>query len=116
MRRRLLAATAVLSLLGVFGQGVAGAAPTPKYTVTCVLGDRTTVRWQRASLSRVTFDWSAPVGSTATYQSVSTSVSSRPSHGIAITGTPINLNPATATVTLTPADGTPPETVTVSCG
>jgi hypothetical protein len=108
-------AAAACSLVAVVGQGVAGAAPTPKYTVTCTVGDRTIVRWQRASLSQVTFDWSAPAGSGATYQSVAASVSPKPSHGLAIAGTPINPNPATATVTLTPADGGQPDTVTVNC-
>ena len=96
MSKRLLIAAAASLLLGVLGQGVAGAAPTPKYTVTCVVGDRTIARWQRARLSKVTLDWSAPLGSVTA-------------------GTPLNPNPATATATFTPADGSPPDVVTVNC-
>jgi hypothetical protein len=115
MSKRLLVAAAALSLLGVLGQGVAGAAPTPKYTVTCAVGDRTIARWQRASLSKVTFDWTAPPGSGVTYPGDSTEVSKRPSHGSVIVATPINPNPATATVTFTRADGSSTDVVTVSC-
>jgi len=115
MRKRLLIAAAASLLLGVFGQGVAGAAPTPKYTVTCAIGDRTIARWQRVRLSQVTFAWSAPPGSATIYPSVSATVSPRPSHGIVTVGTPIVPNPATATVTFTRADGSPPDVVTVNC-
>jgi len=115
MRKLLLIAAAASSLLGVLGPGVAGAAPTPKYTVTCALGDRTIARWQRVSLSKVTFDWSALPGSPTTYPSVSATVAPRPSHGIVTTGTPIVQNPATATVTFTRANGSPPDVVTVNC-
>lgn len=115
MRKRLLIAAAAASLLGVLGGGVAGAAPTPKYTVTCTIGDTTIAHWQRVSLSQVTFDWSAPPGSASTYPSVSAAVSPRPSHGIVTVGTPIVPNPATATVTFTRADGSPPDVVTVNC-
>ena len=115
MSKRLLIAAAASSLLGVLGQGVAGAAPTPKYTVTCVVGDRTIARWQRARLSKVTLDWSAPLGSVTTYRTVSAAVSPRPPHGSVTAGTPLNPNPATATATFTPADGSPPDVVTVNC-
>lgn len=116
MSKRLLIAAAAVSLLGVLGQGVAGAAPTPKYTVTCALGDRTIARWQRVGVSQVTFDWTAPPGSAAVYQSVSATVAARPTHGIVTVGTPIVPNPASATVTFARADGSPPDVVTVSCG
>jgi len=115
MSKRLLIAAAAASLLGVLGQGVAGAAPTPKYTVTCASGDRTIAKWQRANLSKVTFDWTAPPGSGVTYASDSTAVSAKPPHGDVIIATPINPAPATATVTFTRADGSPPDVVTVNC-
>ena len=114
MRKRLLIAAAASSLFVVLGQGVAGAAPTPKYTVTCTAGDRTIAQWQRAGLSKVTIDWTAPPGSAATYPSDTTSVAAKPPHGSVTIGTPINPNPATATVTFTRADGTT-DVVTVNC-
>jgi hypothetical protein len=115
MSKRLLIAAAAASLLGVLGQGVAGAAPTPKYTVTCSLGDRTIAKWQRVGVSQVRFDWSAPPGSAAVYTGVGATVAPRPSHGIVTVGTPIVPNPATATVTFTQADGSPADVVTVDC-
>jgi hypothetical protein len=103
----------------MLGVGIAGAAPTPKYTVTCVVGDRTVAQWQRASVSRVTFDWAPPVGSTTTYAGVSAPVAARPPHGTVTVGTATDpvagVSPATATVTFTPADGSPPAVVVVSC-
>jgi hypothetical protein len=115
MSKRLLIAAAAASLLGVLGQGVAGAAPTPKYTVTCSLSDRTIAKWQRVGVSQVRFDWSAPPVSEAVYTGVGATVAPRPSHGIVTVGTPIVPNPATATVTFTQADGSPPDVVTVNC-
>ena len=115
MSKRLLIAAAAASLLGVLGQGVAGAAPTPKYTVTCSLNDRTIAKWQRVGVSQVRFDWSALPGSATTYPSVSATVAPKPPHGIVTVGTPIVPNPATATVTFTQADGSPADVVTVNC-
>ena len=118
MSKRLLiavSAASLLGVLGVLGQGVAGAAPTPKYTVTCSLGDRTIAKWQRVGVSQVRFDWSAPPGSATVYIGVGATVAARPSHGIVTVGTPIVPNPATATVTFTQADGSPADVVTVNC-
>ena len=63
MKRRLLIGAGAVSLMGVLGQGIAGAAPTPTYTVACVVGFNTTANWQHVKLGRVAFHWVAPAGS-----------------------------------------------------
>ena len=117
MRKSLLAAAVASSLVAVLGSGAAGAAPTPKITVTCTLGGTTAVSWQHARVVDVALTWAGPPGTV--YPGVDTPVASKAPHGLVTTATRVDSTagtaPATATSTLTFADGGAPEVVTVDC-
>ncbi len=66
-KKLLIGAATALSVLGIFGQGMAGAAPAPAYTVACAVGFNTTANWQHVKLSQVTFHWLAPEGSSTIF-------------------------------------------------
>ena len=88
MKRRLLIGATAVSLMGVLGHGIAGAAPAPKYTIACVVGFNTTAKWQHAKLSRVAFHWTAPAGSSATFPDRTVTIIRKAPHGSAFSTTP----------------------------
>lgn len=115
MKKRLLVGATAVSLLGFLGAGVAGAAPTPVYTVSCVVGGNTTANYQHVKLSQVTFEWSAP---NATFDSVTVSITRKAPNGFAFSTTPPagldNINPASVRVSFTHVDGST-DTVPMNC-
>jgi hypothetical protein len=117
MRKSLLAAAVASSLVAVLGSGAAGAAPTPKITVTCTIGDTTVVRWQRAQVADVAIAWAGPAGTV--YGGVDAPVTPKPPHGLVTVATPLDstagVAPAAATATVTFAAGGAPEVVTADC-
>ena len=117
MRKSLLAAAVASSLVAVLGSGAAGAAPTPKITVTCTVGDTTVVRWQRARVVEVAIAWAGPAGTA--YAGVDTPVTPKPPHGLVTVATPFDstagVPPTAATATLTLEGGGAPEVVPVDC-
>jgi hypothetical protein len=118
MRKQLLIGAAAVSLLGALGAAGAGAAPSPKYTVTCTVGGNTTAKWQRVTLSHITFEWFAPAGSTVVFTSADGPVQSTRRHGLAFLDTPpasAGVAPATVTVTFQHADGSGSDQVTEPC-
>ncbi len=118
MKRQLLIGAAAVSLVGAIGPVGAGAAPSPKYTVTCIVGGSTTAKWQRVTLSQITFAWAAPAGSTITFPSFTGPVQSTWKHGWAFLDTPAasaGVAPATVTVTFQHADGSGADQVTEPC-
>jgi hypothetical protein len=115
MKRFLVGVTAA-SLFAVLVQGVAGAAPTPRYDVTCVVGGQTTVLYQHAKLDQATFEWFT-AGSTTAYVTYSAPISPHPPHGSIITsaGTLPGIVPATVRVSFEHADGSGTDKVEVAC-
>lgn len=115
MRKSLLAAAVASSLVAVLGSGAARAAPTPKITVTCTIGDTTVVRWQRAQVVDVAIAWAGP----AAYDGVDQPVAAKPPHGLVTAATPVDpttgIPPTSATATITFAAGGAPEVVPVDC-
>jgi hypothetical protein len=95
-------------LLGGLGQGVAGAAPTPSYSVSCVVGGLTTADWQRVRVSQVLFEWLAPAGSGIVFDPATVPVTAKAHHGSAFSTTEWSgdVNAANVVVTFTNADGT----------
>ena len=118
MKKRLLIGATAVSLLGVLVPGLAVAAPTPVYTVSCVVGLNTTANYQHAKLSRVTFDWSAP-GTSATFSSQSVDITRKAPNGFAFSTTPVagldGVNPTRVVVSFVHADGSGTDTVQVDC-
>ena len=108
MRSRLWLAVATGLLLAGLGQGVAGASPTPSYSVSCVVGGNTTADWQRVRVSEVLFEWLAPTGSTTVFNPASVPVTAKAHHGSAFSTTEFSgdVTPASVVVTFTNADGT----------
>jgi hypothetical protein len=107
MKKRLLVGASAVSLLGFLGAGAAGAAPTPVYNISCVVGFNTTVSYQHVKVSQVKFEWSAP---NTTFASVTVSITRKAPNGSAFSTTPVagldGINPASVLVTFTRADGT----------
>jgi hypothetical protein len=112
MKQRMSSAAAALVLLGALGQGTAGAAPKPSYSVTCQPGGFTQVSWKRAKLDQITLEWTATTGS---YDPTVRPVSPTPPKGI-LTASPLGpgTGPTSVTVTFGRADGST-DVVTASC-
>jgi hypothetical protein len=120
MKKRLLIGAAALSLLGVLGQGIAGAAPAPSYSVACVVGFNTTANWGHVRLSQVKFHWLAPAGNTTTvFDDATVPITAKRPRGSAFATTPPagtdNVNPDRVVVSFTHADGSGTDTVEASC-
>jgi hypothetical protein len=120
MKKRLLIGAAALSLLGVLGSGIAGAAPAPSYTVACVIGLNTTADWQHVKLSQVTFHWLAPAGNTTTtFEDATVPITAKRPRGSAFATTPPagldNVNPDRVVVSFTHADGSGTDTAEATC-
>jgi hypothetical protein len=119
MKTRLLIGAAAVSLLGVLGQSIAGAAPTPKYTVACVVGFNTTANWQHVKLSRVTFHWLAPVGSAASFRDATLPITRKAPRGSAFSTTPAatidGIKPDRVVVSFTHANGSGTDMVEAGC-
>jgi hypothetical protein len=109
MRSRFLIVLAALSLVGALGQGVAGASPIPSHSVSCVVGGNTTADWQRVRVDHVDFEWFAPAGTSAVFETVTVAVTSKGRHGSAFSTTLLSSSgvaPASVMVTFTNTDGT----------
>ena len=78
--KRFLIGIAAVSLAAVLLQGVAAAAPTPTYDVTCVVGGETTATWRHVKLDQVTLEWFT-AGSTTAYASVTPPVTTHRPRG-----------------------------------
>lgn len=119
MKRRLLIGATAMSLLGILGQDIAGAAATPTYTVACFVGFNTTVNWRHVKLSQVSFHWLAPAGSSATFEDANVAITSRAPHGSAFSTTPPTtidgVSPDQVVVSFTHADGSGTDTVEAGC-
>jgi hypothetical protein len=108
MRKRLLIAATTLSLLGVLAQGPASAAPTPSYSVTCVVGGLTTADYGRVQVTEVTFEWFDAAGSSAAFEPITVDITRKGHHGSAFSTTDWNPSagyPVKVIVTFTNADG-----------
>jgi hypothetical protein len=115
MRTRLLIVLTAALLFGVLGQGIAGASPTPVYSVSCVVGGNTTADWQHARVAQVEFEWSAPG---EVFETSPVPVTSKPPHGSAFSTTLLSKSgaaPASVTATFTLTDGTVANPVQVPC-
>jgi hypothetical protein len=119
MKRRSLIGASAVVLLGVLGNGIAGAAPAPKYTIACAVGFNTTAKWQHAKLSRVAFHWMAPAGSSATFLDRTVTVTRKAPHGSAFSTTPPSgidgVDPDRVAVSFTRVDGSGTDTVEAGC-
>jgi hypothetical protein len=119
MKRRLLIGATAVSLMGVLGHGIAGAAPAPKYTIACAVGFNTTAKWQHAKLSRVAFHWTAPAGSSATFPDRTVTITRKAPHGSAFSTTPPTAidgaDPDRVVVSFTRANGSGTDTVEAAC-
>jgi len=115
MKRFLIAVTAS-SLLAVLAQGAAGAAPGPRYDVTCVIGGQTAASWHHAKLDQATFEWFT-AGSPTAYASYTAPLSPHPPHGSILTsaGTLPGIVPATVHVAFQHANGSATDNVEVAC-
>ena len=115
MKRFLIAVTAS-SLLAVLAQGVAGAAPNPRYDVTCVIGGQTTATWRHARLDQATFEWFT-AGSATAYATYSAPLTPHPPRGSILTsaGTLPEIVPATVRVSFEHAKGSATDDVEVAC-
>ena len=117
MQRRaagaVVAATAVLAAF----PAIAAGGPTPVYTASCAVGGVTAANWQRAKVTQVTIEWSAPPGSRVAFDTlVVPNPQPTPPRGFISTATPsVNgLGPVSATLSFTQKDGTVDKT-TVGC-
>jgi hypothetical protein len=116
MKRFLIAVTAS-SLLAVLTQGVAGAAPNPRYDVTCVVGGLTTATWRHAKLDQATFAWFTAGSATAYATYTTPPLSPHPPRGIITTsaGTLPGIVPARVVVSFEHANGSGTDPVEVAC-
>jgi hypothetical protein len=115
-KKLLMGAAIALSVLGIFGQGMAGAAPAPAYTVACAVGFNTTANWQHVKLSQVTFHWLAPEGSSTIFQDITVPITKKAPHGFAFSTTPpSSVHPDRVVVSFTHADGSGTDTVEAGC-
>ena len=117
MQRRaagaVIAATAVLAAF----PAIAAGGPTPVYTASCAVGGMTAGTWQRAKVTQVTIEWTAPAGSAVTFDTlVVPNLQPTPPRGLISTATPSvdGVGPASATLSFTQKDGTVDKT-TVGC-
>ena len=116
-KKLLIAASTALSVLGIFGQGIAGAAPAPTYTVACASGFNTTAAWRHVKLSQVTFHWLAPNGNSTIFEDITVAVTTKAPHGFAFSTTPPgSVRPDRVVVSYTHADGSGTDTVEAGCG
>jgi hypothetical protein len=117
MKKRLLVGATAVSLLGVLVPGLAGAAPTPAYTVSCVVGLNTTADYSHVKLSQVKFEWFA--GTATTFPSVTVTITRKAPNGFAFATTAPagvdGVNPDRVVVSFTHADGSGPDRVEVPC-
>ena len=115
-KKLLIGAATALSVLGIFGQGMAGAAPAPAYTVACAVGFNTTANWQHVKLSQVTFHWLAPEGSSTIFADITVPITKKAPHGFAFSTTPpSSVHPDRVVVSFTHADGSGTDTVPAGC-
>jgi hypothetical protein len=116
--QRLLTTLTVFAALGLLAQGVASAAPTPAYDITCVVGGETTVTWSHAKLDQAVLEWFT-AGATTPYATTDPiPLSPHPPHGFILTsaGTGIGTNvPATVVAFFEHADGSGTDNVQADC-
>ena len=116
MNKRLLVGASAVSLLGFLAAGVAGAAPTPVYTVSCAVLGNTTAQYQHVRVSQVTFAWSAPG---TTFSTITVPITRKAPNGSAFSTTQPagvdGINPASVTVSFTRADGSGTDTASMAC-
>jgi hypothetical protein len=116
MKTRVLLGAAALSLLGVLGPGLAGAAPAGSYTATCVPGDDTSVTWRHVKLDQVTLTWSDQAGTA--YSTAVVPLGFKQPRGYVITPTPrsgAGLSPTSLIASFEHADGSGTDDVQVAC-
>ena len=102
MKRGSMLVVAAALLVAGLAQSVA-AAPSPQYTVSCVVGGNTTATWQRVRMDQVDFAWSG----SGVFDPTSVSITAKAHHGFVFSTTPWDgsVAPTTVTVTFT-HDGT----------
>jgi hypothetical protein len=83
--KRFLIGVAGASLLAVQMQGVAVAAPTPVFDVTCVVGGQTTVIWSHAKVTQATLEW-FEAGSALAYATESPPITTHRPRGSIVSG------------------------------
>jgi hypothetical protein len=90
MKKSLVVVAAAVALLGA---DAVAAAPTPSYTIECVVGGSTTVNWSRAKLDQATLQWFT-AGSTTPYASITAPITARKPKGSIVTsaGTGVGAN------------------------
>jgi hypothetical protein len=118
MKKRLpVGVIVLLSLAAVMLPGVAGGAPTPVYALSCAAGGDTKADWSRAKLVQVTFEWTAPAGSSVTFAPMTVpALSPTPPRGFIVTATPSSsgVSPASVTALFEHVDGSI-DPLTVAC-
>jgi hypothetical protein len=114
--KRFLVGVAAASLVAVQLQGVAVAAPTPVYDVTCVVGGQTSVTWSHAKLSQVTLEWFT-AGSSTAYATLPVPITSHRPRGsiVSSAGTLPGIVPATVRVTFVSGPDRGSDQMTAAC-
>jgi len=108
MKKRLLVrAAVVLSIAAAIVPALAGGAPTPVYSVSCVSGIQTKATWQRSKVVQLTVDWTAPAGSGVTFASAVVPAGGTPPRGFLVAATPSSngIEPVSTTVSFKRSDG-----------
>jgi len=108
MKKRLLVrAAVVLSIAAAIVPALAGGAPTPVYSVSCVSGIQTKATWQRSKVVQLTVDWTAPAGSGVTFASAVVPAGGTPPRGFLVAATPSSngIDPVSTTVRFQRSDG-----------
>lgn len=117
MQRRAAGAVVAATAVLVAFPAIAAGGPTPVYTASCAVGGVTAANWQRAKVTQVTIDWTAPAGSGVTFDTlVVPNPQSTPPRGLISTATPsVNgVAPVSATLSFTQRNGSV-DTTTVAC-
>lgn len=117
MQRRAAGAVVAATAVLVAFPAIAAGGPTPVYTASCAVGGVTAANWQRAKVTQVTIEWTAPAGSGITFDPlVVPNLPGTPPRGFISTATP-SLNgvaPVSATFSFQRRGGAV-DTQTVGC-
>src|SRR6476660_8083990 len=108
MKTRLLVrAAVVLSMAAAIVPTLAGGAPTPVYSVSCVPGVQTKATWQRSKVVQLTVEWTAPAGSGVTFSTAVVPAGGTPPRGFLVAATPSSngSDPVSTTVRFQRSDG-----------
>ena len=114
MKERVFLVATIGLVLAALGPGASHAAPDPVFTVTCGASGFTEVTWGHARLSQVTLGWWA--GTNGPLEKMDPVLSpNRPKGYLSDSPGSPGFTPDSVTVTLTNADGSANDPITVAC-